>query len=187
MKPKLLIVTGSEMKYQELSSRLSEFFECEQVQIDEPEIQGTSEEIIKNKLRKAYEKFKCSVLVDDTSVHFEALNGFPGPYAKDFWKCIPSYEAGMRYAGTRIKIVNHIGLCKADGQVILVDGVIEGDIVKPKTKDTKGREFDIFLQADGTEKPMIEYSVEEKNKFSHRGLAMGKLIEMLKKDKQVLK
>jgi non-canonical purine NTP pyrophosphatase (RdgB/HAM1 family) len=178
---KLLIVTGNAMKYQELASGLSEFFVCEQVKIDEPEIQGTSEEIIKYKIKKAYEKFKCSVLVDDTSVHFESLNGFPGPYAKDFWKCIPSYEAGLRYAGTRIKIINHIGLCKEDGEMVLVDGVIEGDIVKPKNNDIQGREFDIFLQADGTDRPMIEYSVEEKNKFSHRGKAMKNLIALLKK------
>ncbi len=182
MKPKLLIVTGNAMKFTELSSKLGEFFDCEQKVWNEPEIQGDPEEIIKHKLLRAYEIFKQPVLVDDTSVHFEALNGFPGPYAKDFWKCFTPYQAGVKFAGTRIKIVNHIGLCLEGGKMILTLGVVEGNIVAPKDNDHKGREFDIFMQVDGTNKPMIEFSPEEKNKFSHRGLAMKNLLEILNKE-----
>jgi non-canonical purine NTP pyrophosphatase (RdgB/HAM1 family) len=184
MKPKLLIVTGNAMKFKELSNGLAEFFDCEQRKLDEPEIQGTPEEIIKHKLKVAYEKFQQPVFVDDTSVHFEALNGFPGPYAKDFWKCFPPYEAGVKFAGTRMKVVNHIGLCLSEDKIILADGVAEGWVVMPKSPHHDGREFDLFFQVDGTDKPMLTYSIEEKNKFSHRGKAMKNLMKILAKDSE---
>ena len=77
MKPKLTIVTGNSLKFRELSNELSKFFDCEQGTIDGFEIQGKPEEILRHKLAQAFEKFKQPVLVDDTSVHFDFLGGFP--------------------------------------------------------------------------------------------------------------
>lgn len=180
MKPKLFIVTGNAMKFEELSLKLGEFFDCEQRPWNEPEIQGAPEDIIKHKLARAYEVFKMPVFVDDTSVHLEALNGFPGPYMKDFWKCFSPQEMGVKFAGSRIKVVNHVGICRGEDDFIFTKGVVEGNIVAPTHNDHKGREFDLFMVVDGTDKPMLEYSTEEKNKFSHRGRAMDNLLEILK-------
>jgi inosine triphosphate pyrophosphatase len=182
MKPKLYIVTGSSMKFKELSLRLNEFFDCEQRDWSEHEIQGTSEEIIKHKLARAYEIFKHPVLVDDVAVHFDELNGFPGPYMKDFLKCFSSHEMGAKFAGTRMSASCFLGLCRGDGDILIVEGKIDGQVVMPKQGEHHGRHFDIFLQPDGKDKPMIEFTPEEKNEFSHRGLAMKKLIEALKKE-----
>src|SRR3990167_3036950 len=104
-KPKLLIVTGSEFKFKDLSAKLGDFFDCEQRDWNEPEIQGTSEEIIKHKLKRAYEIFQQPVLVDDVSVSIGDLNGFPGPYMKDFWKCFTPQEMGTKFSGSKISAV----------------------------------------------------------------------------------
>jgi inosine triphosphate pyrophosphatase len=48
--------------------------------IDLPEIQGEPENIIKEKCKIAVEKVQGPVLVEDTCLCFEALNGLPGPY-----------------------------------------------------------------------------------------------------------
>ena len=181
MKPKLFIVTGNKMKFEELSSGLGEFFDCEQKSFNEPEIQGKPEEIIKHKLTRAYDAFGGAVLVDDTSVHFDELNGFPGPYIRDFLKAFSSYEMGKKFKGGRISIVCRLGIMKSPDDVIIGEGIIYGTVVNPKNIDPGAREFDLFVQADGTDRPMIEYSVEEKNKFSHRGKAMDNLIEILRK------
>ena len=181
MKPKLIIVTGNPLKFRELSSELSKVFDCEQGEIDSFEIQGTSEEILRHKLQQAFLKFKQPVLVDDTSVHFEELNGFPGPYMKDFFKCFPPYEMGIKFTGSRIQTISWLGLCRGKGDTVIVKGVLDGTVVTPKIKDPKGREFDLFTQADGTDKPMIEFSTKEKNEFSHRGKAMKNLLKILKK------
>lgn len=183
MQPTLFIVTGNKMKFEELSLKLGELFVCEQKPWNEPEIQGTSEEIIKHKLEKAYEIFGGMVFVDDTSVHLDALNGFPGPYMKDFLKCFNPMEMGKKFAGTRMKVVNHIGICRGKGDFVFATGIVEGIIVAPTHNDHKGREFDLFLIADGTDKIMLEYSAEEKNEFSHRGKAVRNLLDILKNGK----
>lgn len=182
MKPKLFIVTSNAVKFKELSTGLGEFFDCEQKVFDEPEIQGRPDEIIKHKIKQAYKKFHQPVLVDDTSVHLEELNGFPGPYMKDFWECFTPFETGVKFAGSRIKVVCRLGLCRSTDDLILVEGVINGEIIKPKSTDHKGRQFDLFVKADGTDRVLLEFSHEEKNKFSHRGLAMKNLLEILKKE-----
>jgi inosine triphosphate pyrophosphatase len=184
MKPKLFIVTGNLMKFRELSAKLGEFFECEQKTLDEPEIQGKPQEIIKHKLKLAYQKLKHPVLVDDTSLHIEELNGFPGPYIKDFWQCFTPQEMGTKFAGSRMKVINHIGLSRGENDIILAEGSVEGKIIAPKDNNHEGREFDLFFQVDGTDKVMMEFPTEEKNKFSHRGKALDNLIEILKKENQ---
>ncbi len=181
MKPKLLIVTGNKMKFEELSGKLQSFFDCEQKELkDYFEIQGTPEDILLHKLHASYDKFKESVLVDDTSLHFSALNGFPGPYIRDFLKIMSSYEMGKKFAGSRIKVSCRLGIYDGKKDPIIAVGTIEGDVVMPKDVDPGAREFDLFTKVDGTDKPMLEFTTEEKNKFSHRGLAMDNLIKILK-------
>lgn len=182
MKPKLVIVTGNKMKYDELSYELSKFFECEQKTFDVAEIQGTPEKIIQHKALEAYGFFKEPVLVDDVSLHLEELNGFPGPYIKDFLRCFTPYQVGVKFSNTRVRAVCWLGLCRGDGDILIVKGIVDGKVVTPVDQDHKDRYFDLFIQADGTDKPMIDFSTEEKNKFSHRGLAMENLLEILKKE-----
>lgn len=183
MKPKLLIVTGSTMKYQELSAKLGEFFECEQRPWTEPEIQGKPEEILKHKIHRAYELYKEPVLVDDVSVYIDELGGFPGPYMRDFFDCLTPYQMGTKFAGSRIKAVCMLGLLRGPGDLIIARGEFNGDIVKPREDYDQSTYFDIFVHLDGMEKPLVEYSIEEKNKVSHRGKAMDSLLEILKKAK----
>ena len=179
MKPKLTIVTGNNMKFIELSAELSKFFDCEQGIIDAFEIQGTPEEILQHKLKTAFEKFKSPVLVDDVSTYIDALNGFPGPYMKDFQSCLTQYEIGVKFTNSKIKVVCWLGLCRALGDSIVATGELHGTIVVPKEKEHTEKWFDFFFQADGTDKTLDQYSIEEKNKFSHRGNAMRDLLKKL--------
>lgn len=182
MKPKLLIVTGNSMKFRELSNKLGEFFDCEQKILKEPEIQGTPEEIVRHKITRAYQVFKQPVLVDDVSFHFDELGGFPGPYMRDFFYLMTPQAIGIKFAGSRAKAVCRLGLTLREEDIIIAKGEVAGKIIAPKHNNHMGAEFDLFLIADGMDKPMIEYPVEEKNEFSHRGMAMKNLLEILKKE-----
>lgn len=184
MKPKLYIVTGSKFKFGDLALKLNEFFDCEQRVWDQPEIQGDPEEIIKHKLDKAYEIFKHPVLVDDVSVNMEALNGFPGPYMKDFWKCFTPQELGNKFAGSKISATCRLGLCRGEGDIVITDGTFSGKIIAPTHNNHQGREFELFVVLDGMDKVMLELTPEERKEVSHRGKAMKKLLEILKKDSQ---
>ena len=184
MKTKLIIVTGNSLKFKELSSYLNEYFICEQAKLDSyNEIQGDPDEILLHKLKAAYEYFQAPVLVDDTSLHFDELNGFPGPYIRDFIAHLPIYDMGVKFAGTRIKICCRLGLYDGKNDPIIALGTIHGDVVIPKNIDPGPREFDLFVQIDGTDKPMIEFTPEEKNKISHRANAMRDLITKISKQK----
>ncbi len=180
MKQKLAIVTGNPLKFRELEVFLKDYFGCEQIKIsDGYEIQGTPEEIITHKLNHAYDKIGMPVLVDDTSLHFEILGGFPGPYAKGFFECLTPYEMGKRFAGSKIEAICRLGIMYDKDDVLIGQGSVKGVIIEPKDNNHGGREFDIFLLPEGMDKPMIEFSPEEKNKFSHRGNALRDLIEKL--------
>lgn len=181
MKPKLVIVTGNPLKFRELEIKLRDFFDCEQKTMEEyHEIQGEPENILRQKLTYAYQKFKEPVLVDDTSVHFDALHGFPGPYIRDFFTAFKPFEMGEKFAGSRIEIVCRLGLMKDSQNVIIGEGRITGDVVMPKIENDNGREFDLFVQIDGTDRPMIEFDPKEKNKHSHRGRALEHLLSQIK-------
>ncbi|MEI7709581.1 MAG: non-canonical purine NTP pyrophosphatase [bacterium] len=181
MKPKLLIVTGNPIKFKELSSELNNFFSCEQgILKGYNEIQGKADDIILHKLHAAYEYFKAPVLVDDTSLHFDELGGFPGPYVRDFLTHMSSYQMGMKFAGSRVSVGCRLGLYDGKGEPIIATGLVHGDVVTPKNIDPGPAEFDLFVKVDGTDRPMLELSTEDKNKISHRGLAMKNLIEILK-------
>lgn len=181
MKKKLAIVTSNPLKYNELAYALSDFFECEQMNLSGLyEIQGGPEEILMHKMREAYVRAGMPVLVDDVSLHLDALNGFPGSYIKSFSEHIPPKEMGERYAGTGVTAYCRLALCLSDEDFILAEGSFRGKLVPPHPGVDHPWNFDICVIADGTDKPMSDYSTEEKNSFSHRGNAIRDLLKKLK-------
>lgn len=180
MKPKLAIVTGNPLKFTELSLALSEYFDCEQKEFDGLyEIQGEPLEILHHKMREAYIRAGMPVLVDDVSLHLDALNGFPGPYVKSFSAAIPPREMGEKFTGTGVEVFCRLALCLSDEDVIIGVGSFRGKIVTARDGVEHKWNFDICVQADGTDGPMSDYTSEEKNKFSHRGLAIKDLLKQL--------
>lgn len=183
-KPKLFIVTGSAFKFGDLAFKLQDYFDCEHKPWNEPEIQGSAEEILIHKAKRAYKIFKRPVLVDDVSVNIGELNGFPGPYMKDFWKCFTPYEMGKKFAGSSVSATCLLGLCRGENDVVIAEGTHKGVIIEPKDNNHKGREFELFVKLDGTDKVMLEFTPEERKEHSHRGKAMKNLLEILKKEKK---
>ncbi len=180
-KQKLTIVTGNAMKFRELSNALAPYFECEQKEIaGYYEIQGSAEEILRHKLEAARAAFGEAVLVDDVSVHFDMLNGFPGPYMKDFLNAIHPFEVGQRFVGERVLVVCRLGLAFSKTDILIAEGKVSGRIVPALPGEEDIMHFDVCVQIDGMPKRMHDYSPEEKNEFSHRGLALKDLLGKLK-------
>jgi non-canonical purine NTP pyrophosphatase (RdgB/HAM1 family) len=148
----------------------------EQKEIDLAEIQSLdSREVIEHKLKEAQKHFKGEFIVEDVSFELECLNGFPGPLIKWFLKsngrkgiyelCKAKNEYGVKAKAT-------IGY--TDGKKIeFFEGVVEGKIVEPKEDS-----FNIWdLKPNGLDKTLTEMTPEEKNKISHRGIAVRKFKE----------
>jgi len=95
VKPRITFVTGNKKKVEELqrllgitdqSSEQSDPipFHITNKKIDLPELQGEPEEIAIEKCKIATAEVNGPVLVEDTCLCFNALNGLPGPYIKWF-------------------------------------------------------------------------------------------------------
>lgn len=96
---KLNFITGNKNKLTEVRAILGNVIEVDNQSVDVPEIQGTIEEIAKEKARRAAEMVSVSwspsfrvssltrngqingpALTEDTALEFRALKGLPGPY-----------------------------------------------------------------------------------------------------------
>jgi inosine triphosphate pyrophosphatase len=84
VKPIATFVTGNKNKLSEVKAILGDTFpfELHNRAIDLPELQGEPEYIAKQKCILASQQIDGPVMVEDTSLCFNALNGLPGPYIK---------------------------------------------------------------------------------------------------------
>jgi len=80
---KILVATGNRAKFREMRDILREHgIEAERVDVDYPELQSDSlEEIAAHGARYCAESLGKPVIVEDSGLFVDALNGFPGPYS----------------------------------------------------------------------------------------------------------
>ncbi|KAI1410981.1 inosine triphosphatase [Hypoxylon sp. FL1857] len=147
--------------------------------LDLPEIQGTLEEVTREKCRAAADAIGGPVLVEDTCLCFDALNGLPGPYIKWFMQSIG--HAGLNnllaaYDDKSAQAVATFGFSKGPGQeVLLFQGRTHGKIVPPRGPTTFG--WDPIFEYEG--QTYAEMEKAAKNKISHRFKALEKLREWI--------
>ncbi|PKU61102.1 Inosine triphosphate pyrophosphatase [Dendrobium catenatum] len=77
-------VTGNAKKLEEVRAILGNSIPFQSLRLDLPELQGEPEEISKGKARLAATEVNGPVLVEDTCLCFNALNGLPGKIRKWF-------------------------------------------------------------------------------------------------------
>lgn len=75
-------VTGNAKKLQEVQKIMGDAVPMVSQKIDLPELQGTPEDVSREKCKLAAKEVDGPVLVEDTSLCFNALNGLPGVYIK---------------------------------------------------------------------------------------------------------
>lgn len=150
----------------------------ENKKIELDEIQSLDlHEIINHKLRQAYEIVQQPVIVEDVSAELEVLNGLPGPFIKFFEERLGN-DALFKLAGegARAKIVCSMGYF--DGQQsIVVDGIVEGSITRPRGNDGWG--FDFCFMPDGLSQTYAELGAEKKSTLSHRHKAAMNMLAAL--------
>ena len=189
-------VSGNKNKLRELNEIFNENFkdiEVKQLDIDLPELQGFPEDIVRGKLKLALEKSKNlegPVLVEDTSLCFNAYGGLPGPYIKYFLKAIKqeglykmacAFEDHSAYAQSIFGLQNN-----EKGEPHLFIGKTEGEIVSPRGQKNFGLSgWDPCFKPNCSTKTYAEMEENEKNKISHRGKSSKALIDWLKKNDNI--
>lgn len=134
----LTFVTGNSMKLEELRAILGTTFplEINCHMLDLPEVQGDMEEISIRKCQEAARRLKGPVLVEDTSLCFNALKGLPGPYIKWFSEKLEPEALPRLLAGWEDKsaeAVSTVAYCDGDNhcedlEVLVFQGRCEGEI-----------------------------------------------------------
>ena len=189
-------VSGNKNKYRELKDLLTEHLkdiEVRQLDIDLPELQGVPEEIVRGKLKLALEKAKNlegPILVEDTSLCFNAYGGLPGPYIKYFLKAIKQeglYKMACAFKDHSAYAQSIFGLQKNEkSEPQLFIGRTEGEIVSPRGQKNFGLSgWDPCFKPNCDNKTYAEMEEDEKNKISHRGKSTKALIEYLKKNENI--
>ena len=186
-------VSGNKNKLRELSDIFKKHFkdiEIKQLDIDLPELQGFPEEIVKEKLKLALEKAKKlegPVLVEDTSLCFNAYGGLPGAYIKYFLKEIKPeglYKMACAFKDHSAYAQSIYGLQKSQkDEPKLFIGKTDGEIVSPRGDNNFG--WDPCFQPKNYKQTYAEMEEEQKNKISHRGKSTVAMINWIKEHPEV--
>lgn len=138
------------------------------------------------KARYIFEKYGFACFADDTGLEIDSLDGRPGVYSARYAGEPHNFEANIykvlkelegnknrkaRFRTVIILIVN--------GNEFQFEGAIEGRILE-KRRGSKGFGYDPIFIPDGYNQTFAEMPLSEKNKISHRAIAVEKLIVFLK-------
>jgi XTP/dITP diphosphohydrolase len=131
------------------------------------------------------QKFGFNCFADDTGLEVESLDGKPGVYSARFagepsnsqnnmQKLLIDLETKTnRKAQFRTAVSLNINEKK-----FLFEGICKGEILTRKEGE-KGFGYDPIFKPEGFEQSFAAMTSEEKNKISHRGIAIQKLVEFL--------
>ena len=141
--------------------------------LDIPELRSDDiEKISRQKARYAYDLLHKPLIVDDTSFSIDALNGFPGPYAayvlqslgnQGILKIMKDVENRHAHFTTVISFADDRGIRS-------FSGTIHGTVIDAM-RGAGGFGNDPIFEMEG--RTLAELSVEEKNRISHRALALA--------------
>ncbi len=157
--------------------------------IPEFEEQGsTFEGIAINKSKVVSKVLDLPAIADDSGLSVEALNGAPGIFSARYAGRSATNGQNNRKLLEEMEgkenrnaiFVCSIAISKPTGQVLTYTGRCSG-IILHEPAGTNGFGYDPFFYYSPLGKTFAQLSVEEKNKVSHRGQAMRRLKDDLKK------
>jgi len=185
----LYFVTGNIYKFNEgleIFSKERLRYQLKQKDIKTIEIQAKSlRDVASFKLNSVKNKINASFFIEDAGFFVDVpLGGFPGVYSSYVLKTIGN-EGILKliddFTESRAHFSAIISLYfKPLDKVVFFDGNITGKISET-IRGEGGFGFDpIFIPDLIPDKTFAEISIHQKNKISHRGQAMKKLISFLK-------
>ncbi|MDX8353152.1 RdgB/HAM1 family non-canonical purine NTP pyrophosphatase [Cognatiyoonia sp. IB215182] len=156
-----------------------------------PEPEETETTFVGNARIKAHAAMKATglpALADDSGITIDGLGGAPGVYTAD-WAETPQgrdFNIAMERAWRELEAANApvprraqfratMVLAWPDGHDEVFEGIMPGQIIWPMRGD-QGHGYDPIFQPDGYDITFGEMDRWEKNKISHRGRAVAKLI-----------
>ena len=186
----IVFATNNPHKLEEVRSAVNEryiIFGLKEKGINEeiPENLDTLEGNASEKAMFIYNKYGISCFADDTGLEVEALDNRPGVLSARFAgpQCynednIDKLLGELKGIANRKAVFRTVIALVELGKLHIFEGSIEGSITHER-KGSGGFGYDAVFHPSGHDQTFAEMSMSEKNKVSHRALAVRKLIDFL--------
>lgn len=195
---KLIFATNNKHKVDEIRHLLDSAYDvCSVGDLnfydDIPENQTTLEGNALEKARFVYQKFGLSCFADDTGLEIDALDGEPGVFSaryagedKDSMKNIKKVLEKMEGVGNRRARFRCVIALIINDKEYIFEGIVNGNILREPVGEG-GFGYDSIFEADGYNVSFAQMTLSEKSKISHRGKAIEKLVDFLRKNGRLSK
>lgn len=187
---KLIFATQNQNKVKELQRLMPksiELLSLKDIGCDDdipetaPDLQGNASQ----KSNYVVKKFNVNCFADDTGLEIEALNNEPGVLSARYAGEQKNSNDNMDLVLEKLQNVSNrkarfrtvISLI-LNGKEYIFEGEAKGEILKQKC-GTDGFGYDPIFKPKGYDITFAEMSLDEKNKISHRGKAVRKLVDFL--------
>ena len=139
------------------------------------------------KARFFMEQTGCACIADDSGLEVAALGGAPGVHSARFagfhaddGTNNEKLLAELRNAGVTESDADYrcaLVFMDTDGQELHADGCCDG-VIRMTAKGSNGFGYDPYFYV-AKDRTMAELSLEEKDRISHRGAALRRLVQLL--------
>jgi len=140
------------------------------VEIEHDDVRVVAETALKEAVKYRSE----ALLIEDAGLYVEALKGFPGAYSSYVFRTIGGNGLLRLLSGEKrreAEFRSAVAYGEADGSIWLFEGRVRGAIAGTP-RGTGGFGFDPIFVPESSPKTFAEMPIEEKNRISHRALAM---------------
>ncbi|NLL29948.1 MAG: XTP/dITP diphosphatase [Clostridiales bacterium] len=198
---KLVLASNNSGKIKEIKELLKELnievFSLKDMGIDINVVEDgeTFEENSRKKAEEIYDELiknnesNFIVMADDSGLEVDYLNGEPGVYSaryagedgnhkKNNEKLLRELR-GVAFEERRARFICHISLVYGNKEYIGVKGSVEGYILE-EARGEDGFGYDPLFFYEPFNRTFSEMTMMEKNKISHRGIALRKVMQTIK-------
>ena len=188
---KIVFATNNQHKLHEVKAVLGneiEIISLEQLNCHEdiPETGNTLEANALIKAKYINDKFGLDCMADDTGLEVDALGGEPGVYSARYAgeeqnskRNLEKLLYNLKDSNNRIAHFRTVIALIDSNKIHYFEGAIKGEIIR-EARGKTGFGYDPVFVPSGYNKTFAELGSEEKNKISHRALAVNKLVEYLR-------
>lgn len=184
----IFVCSANRGKIKEIIDLLPPAFSVKSLDNGSVELPETGDTLEENAIQKARWGFDHSALpsiADDSGLEVDALNGAPGVHSARFAGPQRSDRDNMEkllheigtISNRRARFRTVIAYCEGDSTQIF-DGMINGHI-SGTPRGSAGFGYDPIFIPEGADRTFAEMSFQEKQRSSHRAIAMNKLIAYL--------
>lgn len=186
----IVFATGNQNKIREVQKMLPANMRILSLEdigclVDIPETSPTIEGNALQKAQYVVDLFEKDCFSEDTGLEIMALDGRPGVYSaryagpqRDPQDNMDKVLEELKEKTDRSARFKTVVALYLNGQMHTFEGIVEGTI-RTSRSGTGGFGYDPIFQPDGYSVTFAEMSDQEKNKISHRGRAIRKLLDFL--------